>query len=239
MNLTAVGVSPSLGVTQYLEEEAGLQLIGLLNHINPILVAEGEDPITVTEGGRTYARQKYYRDGYLKKLAGVPGYEHFNLAADPDSPLARHVPFMAADLAQGQFALSDRAHELLVQHCQAYGWEWTGRNFGERWHFERRGPRVNVVPRKTKLIIDFTPTPSPNPEEKMVIVAHVKQATASWKAGDKFVLEIGKIARVSKDTLTAARLSDRVVEMNKSQFRKKLGEFQITEAQVRATQPKR
>lgn len=40
--------------------------------------------LRVESAVRTYAEQVYLYGGWQKKLQGVPGYEHFNLAANPD-----------------------------------------------------------------------------------------------------------------------------------------------------------
>lgn len=233
MKTTPVAVSPTLGTMQFLQDEAAVQLIGLLNHINPVLVAEGEDPITCTELGRSYARQLYYYEGYQKRLAGVPGYEGFNLAAAPWSPLARHVDYLAADLGQGHSALSQRAHDLLVSIGPRYGWEWTGKGFDEWWHFQYLyATRSVFMPRTVRLITDFTPK---LPEENHEMIAvEVTQTTTSFRRGDKFLLSIESAALVSKATLQGAGILPRLTRVNKNQFRTILRDLRISEKTIRA-----
>lgn len=88
----------------------------------------------INSGGRTYAEQARLYDGYRR---GLPGY---NKAAPPGTSL--HESGIAADFGGAlynrnmQAAMATRQHQWMRQNAAQFGWYWTGKNFGESWHWE-------------------------------------------------------------------------------------------------------
>ena len=145
-------------------------------------------PIDVTEAGRTWARQNYLYQGWLKHLPG------FNLALPPGMSI--HEKYRAADFG-GPFAvIGTREHDWLVKRGPAFGWIWTGAHFThvEGWHFEQNGLVVAATASNTST--PLTPDP-PRKKKKMpnaVVDQEQGSATFNWIA---VVTDNGELHEVS------------------------------------------
>lgn len=101
---------------------------------------------------RTYERQKQLREGWLKRLAGVPGFRRFNLAADPDRTIGRtdegwtargswHMVqadgfAYAVDLSRKKVMTARKAAEIIDRVAPGYGLRRTVPS--EWWHIQGR-----------------------------------------------------------------------------------------------------
>lgn len=88
-------------------------------------------PFTISEAGRSLARQVFLSDGWVRRLPG------FYPAAEPGE--SSHGEFTAVDInswVYGGSAGTER-HNWLVANAPAYGWSWelVGKPSGESWHF--------------------------------------------------------------------------------------------------------
>lgn len=228
------------GTTQYVTSAAAAA------HVNSLIdesrgVLTGGACLSVNEGVRSRARQKdlrddwedyRYRGGAWAALAAVL------YTSSHDESKGDAVDFGVTNADGTNRALTMSEHAWVVSRGRKRGLVWTGKDFRptpESWHFNWYPGIATLAP------IDFTPEPIPAlfQEEDMVIAIRVTQDATTFKKGDKFILQIGRVARVSTTTLRAAKLTERVVDMNKDEFRKTFAELGISESQVRATRAKK
>jgi hypothetical protein len=101
---------------------------------------------------RSYQRQQQLRRGWLKRLAGVPGFRRFNLAADPDRTIGRtdegwvargswHMVqedgfAYAVDLSRKRVITAKNAQEVIDRIAPGYGLRRTVPS--EWWHIQGR-----------------------------------------------------------------------------------------------------
>ncbi|WIE54236.1 hypothetical protein [Curtobacterium sp. MCBD17_003] len=159
------------GIPQYMEQSAGLQLIGLLN----LFLAQHGYRLTVNEAIRSRDRQKMLRDAY----------EHYLTYGSPWAALAAALYYSTHDPANGAGAadlggpggraLTAAEHAWLVANGPLYGVIWTGRTFStsEWWHFNAYRSRASVL-----VPVGTTPTPTATP------AATVKPAAAPIDGDD-------------------------------------------------------
>ena len=118
--------------------------------------------ITGPYGGHRYeADQAYLRTGYERRMAGWPGYGHFNYAAKPRQSnhegKAPEWEGFAVDISN--YRLFPGLHAAMV----AEGWV---RDPIELWHYNYTGKRTQIVGVAGN-VISITPTPiAPEPEEE-------------------------------------------------------------------------
>jgi hypothetical protein len=153
----AIGVSEYdtlKGKTQTADWRAGLQLLALLAFIAPMLPKDYR--ITVNEGRRSKEDQTKFWNAYQRFVKyGKPWAA---VAAFPFT--SKHNDGLAFDLGgPGGSVISDFAHALLVKYGPKFGIHWTGKGFGEKWHFE-------YVP-GTALIVASDKPATPIKEENM------------------------------------------------------------------------
>jgi hypothetical protein len=118
---------------------------------NAILVAEGYPPITVVDGDREYEKQVAIFLARYVLVGQVNGrrvydfrwwegrqYARISPAGTVAAPsrTAPHVAKIAADLGYPYNDRNTAAHRRLQQIAPGLGLDWTGRFFGEDWHWE-------------------------------------------------------------------------------------------------------
>ncbi|GGA72757.1 hypothetical protein GCM10011490_24420 [Pseudoclavibacter endophyticus] len=88
-------------------------------------------PLAASEGMRSIAMQNYYWDRYINRRPG------WTVAAQPGT--SNHGWGLAVDLAWPITSSATAEHAWVAATAPLFGWEWTGRNFGEPWHFDFTG----------------------------------------------------------------------------------------------------
>ncbi len=96
-------------------------------------------PLTASEGMRSIEMQRYYYDRYINRRAG------WTVAAVPGT--SNHGWGLAVDLAGPLTSAGTAEHAWTAAHAPLFGWEWTGRGFGEPWHFDYSGAGVTAEQR--------------------------------------------------------------------------------------------
>jgi hypothetical protein len=203
----------------------GTNLREALEIASAILVAEGYPPIPVVDGDRSYEAQVAVfleRYALAANIGGrrVYDWRTWNGAlygrispegtVAPPSRTAPHVAKIAADLGAPYNNRFTAAHARLQQIGPGLGLVWTGRNFGEDWHWEtNRGVGQITAAASVSAAL---PTPEPE-EEEMKLLMHVKldDGTDPW-----FVVryETGTAARMFNGLqLDISRAYGKVVEV--------------------------
>jgi hypothetical protein len=102
----------------------------------------------VTEAYRNLITQDDLWDGWKKHLAGVPGYEYYNLAAWPGTSI--HGWMEAIDFGSGINLYGSAQKKWADANGPKYGLIPTGNSFSPReaWHYEWNG-KVYVPPKAT------------------------------------------------------------------------------------------
>lgn len=110
--------------------------------------------LTASEGMRGIEMQNFYWDRYQNKRPG------WTVAAYPGT--SQHGWGLAVDFAGRIQSAATVEHAWLAAHAPLFGWEWTGRNFGEPWHFDYTG--VNVADeQRQEFIARGVPAPVSTP----------------------------------------------------------------------------
>lgn len=134
---------------------------GALDALDFYFQREFGHPVPVLEGMRGIEMQIYYWDRYINRRPG------WTVAAVPGT--SNHGWGLAVDFGTPLNTTASREHAWTAAHAPLFGWEWTGRNFGEPWHFDFTGInltadqladyRVRGVPGATQAPIEQTPPP--------------------------------------------------------------------------------
>ena len=113
--------------------------------------------LTASEGMRGIEMQNFYWDRYQNKRPG------WTVAAYPGT--SQHGWGLAVDFAGRIQSAATVEHAWLAAHAPLFGWEWTGRNFGEPWHFDYTGVNVTDEQRQ-EFIARGVPAPVSTPAAK-------------------------------------------------------------------------
>lgn len=137
------------------------------------------------EGLRNLDRQNFYWDRYVNRHPG------WTVAARPGTSM--HGWALALDFGGPIQSSATLQHAWLARNAPTYGWEWTGRNFGEPWHFDYTGVNVTAAQRAAYIAAGTggtitTRAFSPLLQEVPMIRAQQKDAGASAKT---FGISIG------------------------------------------------
>lgn len=155
--------------------------------------------LTASEGMRGISMQNYYWNRYQKKLPG------WTVAAVPGT--SQHGWGLACDFGGSIQYSSTKEHAWLAANAPLFGWEWTGRNFGEPWHFDYTG--VNVTDeQRAEFISRGIPTTTPaakpapsNNRKKENPMYLVQQSDGEKKVF--IMLQTGALHLVSQKTVNA------------------------------------
>lgn len=103
-----------------------------LGRLSSAYAKAGFGGLQINSGGRTYAQQQVLYNLYRSGRG--------NKAAPPGTSL--HESGIAADFGGALYstnmgrAVATRQHAWMRQNAAKFGWYWTGKNFGESWHWE-------------------------------------------------------------------------------------------------------
>lgn len=95
--------------------------------------------LTALEGMRGIAAQQFYYDRYVNRRPG------WTVAAKPGTSM--HGWGLAVDLGGPIQSSATAEHAWTAAHAPLFGWEWTGVDFGEPWHFDYTGRNVTPAQR--------------------------------------------------------------------------------------------
>lgn len=105
--------------------------------------------LSITSGARTNAEQEQiFRQNYTTiPISGRPRvwwngqwwYQRPGrpVTAKPGTSNHEYPPGKAADFGSGVATQGSAQHNWMLANAGNYGWEWTGRNFAEPWHWEK------------------------------------------------------------------------------------------------------
>jgi len=180
-------VPATLTGSGYLRSDAARQYTAL----NSAFQARFGADLVITEGYRSYERQKYLYDGWLN---GQPG---FNYAAEPGT--SNHGWATACDFGAGVASYGTPQKAWMDANAPTFGWSPTGNGFPSRepWHFDyiRAYEPITAPPTDTK-------------EEDMDKLYIITQGTTSrWAPGSKFLISNGRSRLVSTADLALVGLA--------------------------------
>lgn len=95
--------------------------------------------LVALEGMRNLERQNFYWNRYVNRLKG------WTVAAIPGTSM--HGWGLAIDFGGAIQSSAIDMHRWLAANAPRFGWEWTGRDFGEPWHLDYTGINVTAAQR--------------------------------------------------------------------------------------------
>lgn len=165
MDIIEVGRSElpgrTMGVQQTMERGAGLQVIAFMNEVERLTGYR----LTVNEGRRSRADQRLVWNAYALFLAGRGPWAP--RAAQPFTSIHDEILHgNAVDFGgPGGEVIPAAVHAVMVSLAARFGVFWTGRNFGEWWHFEvNRSAAQDEVPEGTVRTGTAPAVPKPEPK---------------------------------------------------------------------------
>lgn len=110
---------------------------GALDALNFYYLQRFGRDIGVSEGMRDLAGQNFYWDRFVNRRPG------WTVAARPGT--SNHGWGLAVDLSGPLANRYTEEHRWIVANAPLFGWEWTGVNFDEDWHFDYTGINVTAA----------------------------------------------------------------------------------------------